>query len=187
MCIFWLKTNLFLPKVIFVLFLWPPASESLWIPRVTFSRNWDILALQVPIQDFGFCDLEGCQREQFIPYDVACKILQDGAKTDHSPQQSLYWQRLVLEPCPIPLRWCHVFIPARAAPEPSRMKLLLESSAATTAVCLWEFYRTHTIDLKEQCLSFHGRQLRTHTGTHKTEENWRLYLLLTCFLGGMVV
>ena len=33
----------------------------MWIPRVTFSRNLDILALQLPIQDFGFCDLEGCK------------------------------------------------------------------------------------------------------------------------------
>lgn len=62
----------------------------MWIPRVTFSRNLDILALQLPIQDSGFCDLEGCQQEQFIPYDVAYKILQDGAERDHSPQQSLY-------------------------------------------------------------------------------------------------
>lgn len=65
---------------------------------------------------------------------------------------------LVLARCRIPLRWHHVFIPACSLPEPSTMKLLLISFEVTTNACLWEFSKTHTIDVNAhlQYLSMEG-------------------------------
>lgn len=129
------------------LVIWTPWPSS-YLPRVSASMI-----------------LKDVSRNSLFPMNVVYKILKNGARgfEDCNIQQSLYCRCLVLAPGPIPLRWHHVFISAFPLPEPSRVKLLLMSPGVTTNVCLWEFYKTHTTDLRAQPsnLSLPGKQRLT--------------------------